>query len=69
MSLVQDGLAKVYDLWSSQEPLLSLPPAETFDENYFYITPKGKEALTTFPKEWFPTWSEDPAIADAPGVT
>lgn len=54
VSLVQDGLARSYDLYVSQETLPGLPPRETFDEHYFYITPKGLELLRTFPEEWFP---------------
>jgi hypothetical protein len=54
VSLVQEGLAQAYDLVSSQEPLPGLPPSSTFEEHYFYITPKGIEILHSFPKNWFP---------------
>lgn len=54
VALVQDGLARAYDLYVSQEPLPGLPPPDTFDEHYFYITPRGLELLLTFPEEWFP---------------
>jgi hypothetical protein len=58
-ALVQDGLAKTYDLHSSQVPLLGLPDAATFEAHYFYITPKGKEKLLTLPEEWFPQIAGD----------
>jgi hypothetical protein len=51
--LIQAGLAKAYFLGDGGHGLDGVPDAETFEDHYFYITPKGIETLSTFPEEWF----------------
>ncbi len=56
LMLVEQGLAKAYDLYVSHEPISGSPNPEY---HYFYITPEGIDALHAFPKEWFPPISTD----------
>jgi hypothetical protein len=60
VSLIGDGLAKAYMLGEGGYELEGVPEAATFEDHYFYITPKGIEILPTFPEEWFtPLAGED----------